>query len=336
MLGAVPGDASANGVALERRTVAWAGTKAVVRNEKVVEAMARAKAEEVAMEQNTHRDEEKRAVSMYDKIFIAYNDAIRLVQNDLEDLSSASSGVPNQERMQEQNNLLAYLTNARLRHTIQRNLMLVNSLQKRRGDLAKPEDLVRMYDNLIQNVTDILALPGVTGSDVETEMDDNRRRFRAYRCRFLAQSYMSAEQFKEATALFRHAASLAPDDESMLRDSCRAMRCRCIALQQRRVSGVADEVEAKLQVKDTEETPRPLLEMRDAFVSTNVRRDGIVKLPPALTAVACRPVLFDIAVDGVVLPEYSPATELNSGKAEKAADAPTAASSVFNWFSRKR
>jgi len=73
-------------------------------------------------------------------------------------------------------------------------------------------------------------------------------------------------------------------------------------------NALADDVTTRLQIGETFTTdksallgaPRELLDNLDAGVAAS----AIVCIPPELQPVACKPLVFDLAVDGVVFPPY--------------------------------
>nr|CAD1839978.1 unnamed protein product [Ananas comosus var. bracteatus] len=192
---------------------------------------------------------EKR-LAMFDKIFSAYHDARSCIRNDL-----ATAG--NAENVKDDLNGLDKAVSAVLgQRTIERNQLLVtiakSKFTKHRDDkgekITKPEELVRLYDLLIQNTTDLSDLVS-SGRDKNAEEIAFAEEctlkglvFRAERCFYVAKSYSSAGKRTEAYALFCHARDLAnnglqklqmtnnPDevlvnDLKALYDNCRSSIC---------------------------------------------------------------------------------------------------------------
>ncbi|XP_074316501.1 uncharacterized protein LOC141652801 [Silene latifolia] len=161
----------------------------------------------------------EKKLSVYDKIFTAYHDARSSIRNDLVTAGSA-------ENVKDDLNGLDKAVSAVLgQRTIERNQLLVkiakSKLTRSRDDknekVTKPEELVRLYDLLLQNVADL--------SDLVTSGRDRRPEeivfadectlkssvFRAERCFYLAKSYSLAGKRAEAYALYSRALSLAED-----------------------------------------------------------------------------------------------------------------------------
>ncbi|KAB5532206.1 hypothetical protein DKX38_018876 [Salix brachista] len=159
----------------------------------------------------------EKKLAVFDKIYITYQEARSFIRSDL-----ASAG--NADSVKDDLNGLDKAVGAVLgQRTIERNQLLVSiaksKLARRREDknekVAKPEELVRLYDLLLQNTADLSDLVS-SGRDRKPEevafSEDCVLRsmaFRAQRCFYLAKSYSSAGKQTEAYALYCHARSLA-------------------------------------------------------------------------------------------------------------------------------
>ncbi|XP_055804120.1 uncharacterized protein LOC129873123 [Solanum dulcamara] len=159
---------------------------------------------------------EKKLV-LYDKIFAAYHEARSCIRNDL--VTAANS-----ENVKDELSGLDKAVGAILgQRTIERNKLLVkiakSKLNKVRDDknekVTKPEELVRLYDLLLQNTADLSDLVS-SGRDrkmeevaLAEECELESMVFRAERCFYLAKSYSSVGKRTEAYALYSRARSLA-------------------------------------------------------------------------------------------------------------------------------
>lgn len=159
---------------------------------------------------------EKR-LAVFDKIFAAYHEARASIRNDL-----ATAG--NSENIKDDLSGLDKAIGAiLLQRTIERNQLLVSlaksKLNKSRDEknekVTKPEELVRLYDLLLQNTADLsdLLSSGRDRKEEEValfgECEVKSLAFRAERCFFLAKSYSSAGKRTEAYSLFSLSRSLA-------------------------------------------------------------------------------------------------------------------------------
>ncbi|XP_031277331.1 signal recognition particle subunit SRP68 [Pistacia vera] len=152
---------------------------------------------------------EKKLV-IFDKIFTAYHEARSCIRSDL-----VSAG--NAENVKDDLNGLDKAVSAVLgQRTIERNQLLVSiaksKLTRRRDDknekITKPEELVRLYDLLLQNTADLADLVS-SGRDRKPEevafaeeCELKSLAFQAERCFYLAKSYSLAGKRSEAYALY--------------------------------------------------------------------------------------------------------------------------------------
>lgn len=283
--------------------VTWCGVTVPLRAEKVREA--------VLMAEEEGRVFEGGKVEDFDKLFMTYHDAVKVVADELADFRKSGAA---EERIRELELLVAYLTYNRLQYTVQRNLLLIESFRAKRG--TKPDDFVRLYDNLISNLTDVLGLPGVdTDAEVSNETESRRKLFRAYRCYHLAQCYLAAQLQSEAAVLFdrvsAHAASLtgkyANEAAEIVAEST-GLKSRAKAQVFLNVHTVLDGMDG-IAISGKEE--RVLRKQRlvdhldtiQSFAERSNQSKVICEMPPALEAVPCKPVLFDLAIDGIRFPE---------------------------------
>ncbi|XP_059277212.1 uncharacterized protein LOC132031319 [Lycium ferocissimum] len=196
----------------------WLGNKFPISNAKTRVSILKAQ----ELEKDIHGSAadslpaEKKLV-LYDKIFAAYHEARSCIRNDL--VTAANS-----ENVKDELSGLDKAIGAILgQRTIERNQLLVkiakNKLNKVRDDknekLTKPEELVRLYDLLLQNTADLSDLVS-SGRDrkmeevaLAEECELKSMVFRAERCLYLAKSYSSAGKRTEAYALYSRARSLA-------------------------------------------------------------------------------------------------------------------------------
>ncbi|OIT33250.1 PREDICTED: signal recognition particle subunit SRP68 [Nicotiana attenuata] len=196
----------------------WLGNKFPISNAKTRVSILKAQ----ELEKDIHGSAadslpaEKKLV-LYDKIFAAYHEARSCIRNDL--VTAANS-----ENVKDELSGLDKAIGAILgQRTIERNQLLVkiakSKLNKVRDDknekVTKPEELVRLYDLLLQNTADLFDLVS-SGRDrkmeevaLAEECELRSMVFRAERCFYLAKSYSSAGKRTEAYALYCQARSLA-------------------------------------------------------------------------------------------------------------------------------
>ena len=201
-----------------------------------------------------------------------------------------------------------------------------------------------MFD---EEVDDLAELPGAEDDlAVAKEIAARELDFRAFRCFFLADSYREASKWAEAEALFERAADLAADAEEHERDrGTAADQARLSALEAlaadangkkslTHATGVLAAVRAHTEIEGgidglslaapLPDGSRPtLLQRLDCYDAGDAKQHhNIAEVPPAFEAVPCKPVLFDLAFNGLQFPALDGRTEAKSG------------GGLFGWFRR--
>ncbi|GER54207.1 signal recognition particle subunit SRP68 [Striga asiatica] len=313
----------------------WLGHRFPVSNAKTRVSIL--KAQELEKDVNGSAAEsvpaEKKLV-IFDKIFAAYNEARSYIRHDL-----ATSG--NSESMKDDLSGLDKAIGAVLgKRTIERNQLLVSmaksKLSKDRDDknekVTKPEELVRLYDLLLQNTSDLTDLVS-SGRDRKTEevtfaeeCELKSFSFRAERCFYLAKSYSLAGKRAEAYVLFCRARSLidsalkklqsvsnadqvAIKDLKMLYSDCRSSICI------EHATGVMEEEKAPENLSKKisgisltdKKFEKLLMEKLDEYESavgdpTTKLTPHIEAFPPSFQAVPRNPIVLDLAYNSIEFP----------------------------------
>ncbi|KAK9995275.1 hypothetical protein SO802_019961 [Lithocarpus litseifolius] len=277
---------------------------------------------------------EKR-LAIFDKIFTAYHEARSCIRSDL-----VSAG--NAENVKDDLNGLDKAVSAVLgQRTIERNQLLVtvakSKLTRRRDDknekVTKPEELVRLYDLLLQNTADLSDLVSSGRDRKPEELSFSEEcalkslSFRAERCFYLAKSYSLAGKRAEAYALYCRARSLAEDalqkfrtlnendqiikELKMLCDECRSNSCI------EHATGIMEEVKAPENLSKRvsnlsltgadKKLEKYLLEKLDSYESavgdSNVKGVSRIEVfPPAFQAIPRNPIVLDLAYNFIEFP----------------------------------
>ncbi|KAE8672278.1 Signal recognition particle-related / SRP-related isoform 3 [Hibiscus syriacus] len=278
---------------------------------------------------------EKR-LATFDKVFTAYHEARSCIRSDLASAGSAES-------VKDDLHGLDKAVSAVLgQRTIERNQLLVSiaksKLTRRRDDknekVTKPEELVRLYDLLLQNTADLSDLVS-SGRDRKPEevtfaeeCQLKSLAFRAERCFYLARSYSLAGKRSEAYLLYCRARSLAENalhkfqthsktDQAMVKelktlyDESRSYSCI------EHATGIIEEVKAPENLSKKISTislsgadkkvEKYLLEKLDLYESavseSNVKAvPRIERFPPAFQSIPRNPIVLDLADSAIDFP----------------------------------
>ncbi|MBA0821189.1 hypothetical protein Goarm_018060 [Gossypium armourianum] len=315
----------------------WLGNRFPITNAKTRVAILKAQ----ELEKDLHGPSadsvsaEKRLVT-FDKVFTAYHEARSCIRSDLASAGSA-------ENVKDDLNGLDKAVSAVLgQRTIERNQLLVSiaksKLTRRRDDknekVTKPEELVRLYDLLLQNTADLSDLVS-SGRDRKPEevtfaeeCELKSLAFRAERCFYLARSYSLAGKRSEAYALYCRARSLAENalqkfqahsktDQVMIKelktlyDECRSYSCI------EHATGIIEEVKAPENLSKKISTisltgadkkvEKYLLEKLDlyepAICESNLKAvPRIEPFPPAFQSIPRNPIVLDLAYNAIDFP----------------------------------
>ncbi|KAG8519383.1 Signal recognition particle subunit SRP68 [Galemys pyrenaicus] len=222
--------------------------------------------------------------------------------------------------------LHSYLTYIKLSTAIKRNESMAEGLQEallqqRPEDDSKrcprPQDLIRLYDIILQNLVELRQLPGLEEDRAfQKELGLKTLVYKAYRCFFIAQSYVLVKKWSEALVLYdrvlKYADEVSADAgafKSSLKDlpdvqelitQVRSEKC---SLQAAAILDASDshQTETTSQVKDN----KPLVERFETFCldpSLVTKQASLVHFPPGFRPVPCKPLFFDLALNHVAFP----------------------------------
>ncbi|KAG6545239.1 hypothetical protein Mapa_013351 [Marchantia paleacea] len=319
----------------------WLGRKFPVKNPKTRVCILKGQELQKELVATASSLTEKK-LSVFDKIFIAYQDAKRHIRDDL-----AVAGTAEDVR-EELNGLDRAVSSILLQRTIERNLVLViiakarwaraqKGLREEKGEKpAKPEDLVRLFDTLIQNITDLAELV-TSGRETSAkitsfakDLDARRLSFQAGRCYYLSQAYNVAAKYPEAYALtkraqehaelamniFRQSADLdevVVQELTTLAEDCRAQKClihaRGVMEEQKSHDYVQKGIGSLNLSKDAvkKEEAGYLLDKLEMYESVlgpagTKEQPRIFQVLPSFRAVPCRPIVLDTALIAIEFP----------------------------------
>ncbi|GAB4845794.1 hypothetical protein Ancab_039203 [Ancistrocladus abbreviatus] len=284
----------------------------------------------------------EKKLAIFDKIFTAYQEARSCIRNDLVTAGTAENV------KDELIGLDKAVSSVLGQRTIERNQLLVSiaksKLTKQRDDksekASKPEELVRLYDLLLQNIADL--------SDLVTSGRDRKQEeiafaeecafrsstFRAERCFYLAKSYSMAGKRTEAYALYQHALSLADNamqklqsmtnmDQAMMEElktlygNCRSNICIEHAtgiMEEQKVPESLSKKISGISLSGVNKMEKFLVEKLDAYEPAVGDSDmkvppRIEAFPPPFPAIARNPIVIDLAYNLIEFPSLENRTK---------------------------
>jgi len=302
--------------------------------------------------------ESKSVMTLYNALFSAYEEVLKNCRHLLREMASGGQSDASKDALVA---LQAYANYHKLRYAIERctvqadnmRLKQQQSSQRQRGNkrkISKPEDLVAVYDKLLQHVSDLRSLDADNDDESSQQASliaSHAASARAFRCYYIAEAHRRKGQFKEAAALFDRASQLASEAlqsqtiqnvstleqlQTLAKEaqSQRAVVQASALMDQEEKSQALNDSVARLNIDDSKEQQQapagsslPLLDRLDQFdAGLASEHHSLVNFPPKLETVPCKPVLFDLAFNSLQYPDLSKRVQV-----PKAAPAPDAAAS---------
>ncbi|XP_068119844.1 signal recognition particle subunit SRP68 [Hyperolius riggenbachi] len=223
--------------------------------------------------------------------------------------------------------LHSYLSYIKLSTAIQRNESMASALQKallrqpqaeedgRRN--PRPQDLIRLYEIILQNLAELTQLPGLEeDQSFQKEIALKTLVYKAYRCFFIAQSYVLVKKWSEALVLYDRVLKYAKEVQAQTGSSkinmkdlpdvhelIKQVNAEKYSLQAAAILDSTDVTEetSPSQTKDN----KPLSERLDNFsldTSLVTKHARLVHFPPDFHPLPCKPLFFDLALNHVMLP----------------------------------
>ncbi|XP_035783654.1 signal recognition particle subunit SRP68-like [Anopheles albimanus] len=261
--------------------------------------------------------------------------------------------------------LLAYMSYTRLKLTLERNLFLVAQAKQTlddpnvagkssapattaAGKKSKPQDLSRLYEIILQNVTEMQQLAGMeSDTGYQAEMETLSLSFRAFRCYYIALTLVAMKRWREAVAMYERSRKYAADAIAA-KSACPDFNLQP-ELQQlvATIEGCKFSAHAYSVLEDdgTEDsvlygkslkTSKPLYERLSHYkedATLNSRNPNVFKLVPEMEPIPAKPLFFDLALNFVEFPSLDDKIDQKAagGKAGAAAGMTGFVKGLFSW-----
>ncbi|XP_028395566.1 signal recognition particle subunit SRP68-like [Dendronephthya gigantea] len=315
--------------------ITWKGKSVPVKNEQV---------RSFILHSNESQQEVERAgdfenkMAVYDQLLMECKDGLQSLKDEMKPDQGKSKAPKTEAHLANLEFLHSYLVYIRLTKTVERNLLMVDSLksnfprvllqsnytdgsQSGTGSsskkITKPEDLVRIYDIILQNLTDIEDLLEDDESTLSQRIASQKSLFKAHRCLYIAHSYLVSKKWKEATALYERVLKYAEEASSLYGK---------LPNEQERISEIGEltaqaqghmyaaHASYLLDIDDTDEKMKgltihdtPLQERLDVYDDKpiNMKKPNITHFPPNFEPIPCKPLFFDLASNQMQFPSLS-------------------------------
>ncbi|KAI5698422.1 hypothetical protein M8J75_006600 [Diaphorina citri] len=219
--------------------------------------------------------------------------------------------------------LHSYLMYIRLERTIQRNLLLAqqakdnlktagNGQQPSEGKKTRPQDLVRLYEIILQNLGELQQLSGMEDdAQYQESVEVRTKTYKAFRCFYIAESLAALRRWRDCVALYSRATAYASDAASSLPSSGELATLKPelatleAAIDSNKYSALAYSVLGTEGTPDTEPGTVPLAERLGEYYedpSLASKSPNVIKLPPDMQPIPAKPLFFDLAQNQLEFP----------------------------------
>ncbi|XP_059903008.1 signal recognition particle subunit SRP68 [Gadus macrocephalus] len=203
--------------------------------------------------------------------------------------------------------------NESMAHTLQAKLKDPHNDENKRG--PKPQDLIRLYEIILQSLAELSTLQGLEEDHTfQKEMALKTLVYKAYRCFFIAQSYVLVKKWSEALVLYERVLKYAKEVQSKaqsigdkelpdVQELIAEVNAEKYSLQAAAILDTEEvnESPAERPVKDN----TPLCDRLETFQLDPAlvgKQPNLVHFPPGFQPIPCKPLFFDLALNHVAFP----------------------------------
>lgn len=312
--------------------VTWCGRTVPVKVDRVRVFLLSLEESEAAIAQ---AEKEEGKEQLYESLLIECRDAIHAVREELKLDPKQRERETEAGKNSNLQHLHSYLTFIKLSNTVERNVVMARALRRRlsRGAVddgrkaPRPQELIRLYELILQSLTEMQQLPGMEADpDLWRSLDNKKSAYKAFRCYFIAQSYLAAKKWTEGLALFERVLKYAREaqaacaqsncpnmDQNELEELINSINGEKYSIQATAIldsDDIGDRM-AALEVSDN----KPLLERLDVYrldPALVSKQPNLVTFPPEFQPVPVKPLFFDLALNHVALPPLDDKLEQKS------------------------
>ncbi|XP_069023478.1 signal recognition particle subunit SRP68 [Embiotoca jacksoni] len=264
---------------------------------------------------------------LYETLLAECRDTIQAVREELKSEAKQRERVSDNDSGKVSNLqfLHSYLTYIKLCTLVKRNESMAHTLQaklkepeadeNKRG--PRPQDLIRLYDIILQSLAELSTLQGLEDDHTfQKEVSLKTLVYKAYRCFFIAQSYVLVKKWSEALVLYERVLKYAKEVQSKakslnnilkdlpdVQELIAEVNAEKYSLQAAAILDTDEtaEVPSQQQVKDN----TPLCDRLEVFRLDPTlvgKQPNLVQFPPDFQPIPCKPLFFDLALNHVAFP----------------------------------
>uniref|UniRef100_A0A8C4NUR2 Signal recognition particle subunit SRP68 n=1 Tax=Dicentrarchus labrax TaxID=13489 RepID=A0A8C4NUR2_DICLA len=262
---------------------------------------------------------------LYETLLAECRDTIQAVREELKSEQRDRGSDADSGKVSNLQFLHSYLTYIKLCTLVKRNESMAHTLQaklkepeadeNKRG--PRPQDLIRLYDIILQSLAELSTLQGLEDDHTfQKEVSLKTLVYKAYRCFFIAQSYVLVKKWSEALVLYERVLKYAKEVQSKAKSFNNSLKdlpdvqeliaevnAEKYSLQAAAILDTDEtaEVPSQQQVKDN----TPLCNRLETFRLDPTlvgKQPNLVQFPPDFQPIPCKPLFFDLALNHVAFP----------------------------------
>ncbi|GAB6027252.1 signal recognition particle subunit srp68 [Chamberlinius hualienensis] len=293
--------------------ISWRGKVIPVKHEKVRLFLLNVQESEKEVQLSTESPTTR--ISVYERLLMECKDAIQVLKDELQtDYGGRNRQAPASEsQLASLKHLHSYLVYIRLTKTVERNLLMIENMRKGDdGKKPKQQDFIRMYETIIQCLTEIEQIPEVTDDEqFARNIASQVLAYKAFRLYFMAQTFVASKRWVEGIALYERAERRGTDSLALnsLTDKLKADLQKLIEkMKGEKLSAHAYSILGQEDDKPDINNPiykKALVERLDAYYEDPLlltKQPNIIQFPPEMEPIPCKPLFFDIALNYVQFP----------------------------------
>uniref|UniRef100_A0A8C4HVQ3 Signal recognition particle subunit SRP68 n=1 Tax=Dicentrarchus labrax TaxID=13489 RepID=A0A8C4HVQ3_DICLA len=200
--------------------------------------------------------------------------------------------------------------NESMAHTLQAKLKEPEADENKRG--PRPQDLIRLYDIILQSLAELSTLQGLEDDHTfQKEVSLKTLVYKAYRCFFIAQSYVLVKKWSEALVLYERVLKYAKEVQSKAKSFNNSLKDlpdvqELIAeVNAEKYSLQAAAILADTHFLTSSSFTQPLCNRLETFRLDPTlvgKQPNLVQFPPDFQPIPCKPLFFDLALNHVAFP----------------------------------
>jgi len=316
--------------------VEWRGRKMAVKQEKV--RIFLLSYQESGQELAQARDSDAK-LAVYEDLLLQCKDALQALREELiEDPDYRTRQQQSSGKVGSQHFLYTYLQFIRHSITLSRNTVLLETMRAQLEGkeklvdgkkVVKPQDLVRMYENIIQSLNEVTSLAGLEEDEALKQANQVKITFyRAFRSFYMAKAFIFAKKWPEAMAIFQKTKeyiTAVRGNNDLEKDKIGQLSELEKLIEENQFVAHANSILETEEVTDkvaqmSVNNKAPLTERLDQYYEDPEIAKGksaLARFPPEFEPIPCKPLFFDLAIYHLEMPSLDAKleTQNESGKA---------------------